>query len=220
MKNYNDLVLSYYAAVDSGNESLAEKLLAEVLDVVKNDGRVLAQISKYKIDYHGKADVLAELNVVIWDTSRYPEKRWHPSKGAKFSTWIVTIAHNKADDYSGKLGNRKRKYQSLDLLDFDPSTTQALSCGKKLISWNEMVTPKAWNRLSPDQQYILEKKREGIKGKKIAEDLGWDPTRVTKEKKKAINKLIKVSPDELGSFNGVDFYRIMFVDASLMVRNN
>jgi len=83
-----------------------------------------------------------------------------------------------------------------------------------------MVTPKAWNRLSPDQQYILEKKREGIKGKKIAEDLGWDPTRVTKEKKKAINKLIKVSSDELGSFNGVDFYRIMFVNASVVVRNN
>ena len=220
MKNYNDLVLSYYAAVDSGNESLAEKHLAEVLEVVKNDGRVLAQISKYKIDYHGKADVLAELNVVIWDTSRYPEKRWDPSKGAKFSTWIVTIAQHKADDYIGKAGNRIRNYQSLDDPKFDSSAFQARSCRKKLISWNEMVTPKAWNRLSPDQQYILEKKREGIKGKKIAEDLGWDPTRVTKEKKKAINKLIKVSSDELGSFNGCDFYRIMFADVSVMVRNN
>ena len=220
MKNYNDLVLSYYAAVDSGNESLAEKLLAEVLEVVKNDGRVLAQISKYKIDYHGKADVLAELNVVIWDTSRYPEKRWDPSKGAKFSTWIVTIAQHKADDYIGKAGNRIRNYQSLDDPKFDSSAFQARSCRKKLISWNEMVTPKAWNRLSPDQQYILEKKREGIKGKKIAEDLGWDPTRVTKEKKKAINKLIKVSSDELGSFNSSDFYKIMFVNVSLMVRNN
>ena len=158
--------------------------------------------------------------MVIWDTSRYPEKRWHPSKGAKFSTWIVTIAQHKADDYIGKAGNRIRNYQSLDDPKFDSSAFQARSCRKKLISWNEMVTPKAWNRLSPDQQYILEKKREGIKGKKIAEDLGWDPTRVTKEKKKAINKLIKVSSDELGSFNGCDFYRIMFADVSVMVRNN
>lgn len=217
MENLNDLVLGYYAAVDSGNESLAEKLLAEVLDIVKNDGRVLAQIAKYRIDYHGKADVLAELNVVIWNTSRYPEKRWDPSKGAKFSTWIVRIAHNKADDHNDKLSNRK--YQSLDLLDYDPSTAQARSFGKKLNLWNEMVSPKAWNRLSPDQQYILEKKREGIKGKKIAQDLGWDPSRVTKEKKKAI-KLIKASSDELGSFSGFDFNKVMFMDVSLMVISN
>jgi len=35
MENYNDLVLSYYAAVDSKNECQAEKLLAELLEVVK-----------------------------------------------------------------------------------------------------------------------------------------------------------------------------------------
>ena len=82
-----------------------------------------------------------------------------------------------------------------------------------------MVSPKAWSRLSPEHQYILEMKRKGEKGKKIAEDLGWDPSRVTKEKKKAI-KLIKASSDELGSFNRGDFYEIMFVNVSVMVRNN
>ena len=223
MENYNDLVLSYYAAVDSGNERLAEKLLAEILDVVKNDGRVLAQIAKYEIDYHDKADVLAEINAVIWDTSRYPEKRWDPSKGAKFSTWIVRIAHNKADDYIDKACYRIRNYQSLDDPNFDSLAVQARSCGKKLYLWHEMVSPKAWNSLSPEQQYILEKKREGVKGIKIAEDLGWDPTRVTKEKNKAINKLnklIKVPSDELGSFNRGDFYEIMFANVSVMVRNN
>lgn len=219
MENYNDLVLSYYAAVDSRNERLAEKLLAEILTVVKNDGRVLFQISKYGIDYHGRADVLAELYVVVWSTSRYPEKRWDPSKGATFSTWIVTIAHNKANDYIGKAGNRIRKYQSLDDPEFDPLTAQALSCGKKVLKWNEMVSPKAWSRLSPEQQYIINMKKNGEKGVKIAEDLGWDPTRVTKEKKKAI-KLIKASSDELGSFNGGDFYKIMVLYVSIKVQNN
>ena len=85
--------------------------------------------------------------------------------------------------------------------------------------WHEMVSPKAWERLSPDQKQIINMKREGIKGEKIAEDLGWHPSKVTKEKKKAI-KLIKASSDELGSFNRGNFYEIMFVDVSVMVRNN
>jgi RNA polymerase sigma factor (sigma-70 family) len=207
MENLNDLVLSYYAAVDSGNESLAEKLLGELLDIVKNDGRVLAQISKYGIDYHGKADVLAELNVVIWDTSRYPEKRWDPSKGAKFSTWIVRIAHNKADDYSDKL-NRNRA-TSLDPIE--PSIDDDRRYRRNSNLWDEKVTAKAWESLSPDQQHIINMKREGMKGEKIAEDLGWGPSKVTKEKKKAI-KLIKDSSDELGSFNRGNFYEIMFVN--------
>ena len=215
MENYNDLVLSYYAAVDSGNESLAEKHLAEVLEVVKNDGRVLAQISKYKIDYHGKADVLAEVNAAIWKTSKDPKKRWDPLRGAKFSTWITRIARNKADDYSDKL--IRNRTTSLDPIE--PSIDDDRRYRRNLNLWDEKVTAKAWERLSPDQQHIINMKREGIKGEKIAEDLGWDPSKVTKEKKKAI-KLIKASSDELGSFNRGDFYEIMFVNVSLMVRSN
>ena len=215
MENYNDLVLSYYAAVDSKNECQAEKLLAELLEVVKNDGRVLAQIAKYEIDYHGKADVLAEVNAAIWKTSKDPKKRWDPLRGAKFSTWITRIARNKADDYSDKL--IRNRTTSLDPIE--PSIDDDRRYRRNLNLWDEKVTAKAWERLSPDQQHIINMKREGIKGEKIAEDLGWDPSKVTKEKKKAI-KLIKASSDELGSFNGCDFYRIMFADVSVMVRNN
>lgn len=216
MENYNDLVLSYYAAVDSRNECLAEKLLAEILEVVKNDGRVLAQIVRYtKKDFHGKMDVLAEVNAAIWKTSNDPKKRWNPSKGAKFSTWIARIAHNKADDYSDKLIRNRTTL----LGPIEPSIDDDRRYRRISNLWDEKVTAKAWERLSPVQQHIIKMKREGIKGEKIAEDLGWDPSKVTKEKKKAI-KLIKDSSDELGSFNGGDFYRIMFVDVSLMVRNN
>ena len=215
MENYNDLVLSYYAAVDSKNECQAEKLLAELLEVVKNDGRVLAQIAKYEIDYHGKADVLAEVNAAIWKTSKDPKKRWDPLRGAKFSTWITRIARNKADDYSDKL--IRNRTTSLDPIE--PSIDDDRRYRRNLNLWDEKVTAKAWERLSPDQQHIINMKREGIKGEKIAEDLGWDPSKVTKEKKKAI-KLIKASSDELGSFNRGDFYEIMFVNVSLMVRSN
>ena len=215
MENYNDLVLSYYAAVDSKNECQAEKLLAELLEVVKNDGRVLAQIAKYEIDYHGKADVLAEVNAAIWKTSKDPKKRWDPLRGAKFSTWITRIARNKADDYSDKL--IRNRTTSLDPIE--PSIDDDRRYRRNLNLWDEKVTAKAWERLRPDQQHIINMKREGIKGEKIAEDLGWDPSKVTKEKKKAI-KLIKASSDELGSFNRGDFYEIMFVNVSLMVRSN
>jgi len=215
MENYNDLVLSYYAAVDSKNECQAEKLLAELLEVVKNDGRVLAQIAKYEIDYHGKADVLAEVNVAIWKTSKDPKKRWDPLRGAKFSTWITRIARNKADDYSDKL--IRNRTTSLDPIE--PSIDDDRRYRRNSNLWDEKVTAKAWERLNPDQQHIINMKREGIKGEKIAEDLGWDPSKVTKEKKKAI-KLIKASSDELGSFNRGDFYEIMFVNVSLMVRSN
>jgi RNA polymerase sigma factor (sigma-70 family) len=215
MENYNDLVLSYYAAVDSKNECQAEKLLAELLEVVKNDGRVLAQIAKYEIDYHGKADVLAEVNAAIWKTSKDPKKRWDPLRGAKFSTWITRIARNKADDYSDKL--IRSRTTSLDPIE--PSIDDDRRYRRNSNLWDEKVTAKAWERLSPDQQHIINLKREGIKGEKIAEDLGWDPSKVTKEKKKAI-KLIKASSDELGSFNRGNFYEIMFVNVSLMVRSN
>jgi RNA polymerase sigma factor (sigma-70 family) len=215
MENYNDLVLSYYAAVDSKNECQAEKLLAELLEVVKNDGRVLAQIAKYEIDYHGKADVLAEVNVAIWKTSKDPKKRWDPVRGAKFSTWITRIARNKADDYSDKL--IRNRTTSLDPIE--PAIDDDRRYRRNSNLWDEKVTAKAWERLNPDQQHIINMKREGIKGEKIAEDLGWDPSKVTKEKKKAI-KLIKASSDELGSFNRGDFYEIMFVNVSLMVRSN
>jgi len=215
MENYNDLVLSYYAAVDSKNECQAEKLLAELLEVVKNDGRVLAQIAKYEIDYHGKADVLAEVNVAIWKTSKDPKKRWDPLRGTKFSTWITRIARNKADDYSDKL--IRNRTTSLDPIE--PSIDDDRRYRRNSNLWDEKVTAKAWERLNPDQQHIINMKREGIKGEKIAEDLGWDPSKVTKEKKKAI-KLIKASSDELGSFNRGDFYEIMFVNVSLMVRSN
>ena len=207
MENYNDLVLSYYAAVDSKNECQAEKLLAELLEVVKNDGRVLAQIAKYEIDYHGKADVLAEVNVAIWKTSKDPKKRWDPLRGAKFSTWITRIARNKADDYSDKL--IRNRTTSLDPIESSIDDDRRYRRNSNL--WDEKVTAKAWERLNPDQQHIINMKREGIKGEKIAEDLGWDPSKVTKEKKKAI-KLIKASSDELGSFNRGNFYEIMFVN--------
>lgn len=216
MENYNDLVLSYYAAVDSRNERLAEKLLGEILTVVKNDGRVLACLRGIRVD--DIEDTLSMISLNILKTIRRTEVRWNPLKDAGFMTWVGAIVRNMiVDIYRSK--EKEKKLRSLDLLDYDPSTDQALSCGKKVINWNEMVSPKAWSRLSPEHQYILEMKRKGEKGKKIAEDLGWDPSRVTKEKKKAI-KLIKASSDELGSFNRGDFYRIMFVDVSVMVRNN
>ena len=216
MENYNDLVLSYYAAVDSRNESLAEKLLGEILTVVKNDGRVLACLRGIRVD--DIEDTLSMISLNILKTIRRPEVRWNPLKDAGFMTWVGAIVRNMiVDIYRSK--EKEKKLRSLDLLDYDPSTDQALSCGKKLNLWNEMVSPKAWSRLSPEHQYILEMKRKGEKGKKIAEDLGWDPSRVTKEKKKAI-KLIKASSDELGSFNRGNFYEIMFVDVSVMVRNN
>ena len=56
------------------------------------------------------------------------------------------------------------------------------------------------------------------KGKKAPSGFA-KPSKVTKEIKKAI-KLIKASSDELGSFNRGDFYEIMFVNVSLMVRSN
>lgn len=213
MENYNDLVLSYYAAVDSGNATLAQKLLAEILTVVKNDRRVLACLKGLKRETE---DILSDISLSIMKTIRRPEVRWNPLKEASFMTWVGAIVRNMiVDIYRSK----EKEEKLLNELKYDPSTTQTLSCGKNLILWHEMVSPKAWSKLSPDQQYILEMKRKGEKGIKIAEDLGWDPTRVTKEKKKAI-KLIKASSDELGSFNGCDFYRIMFVDVSVMVRNN
>lgn len=216
MENYNDLVLSYYAAVDSRNERLAEKLLGEILTVVKNDGRVLACLRGIRVD--DIEDTLSMISLNILKTIRRTEVRWNPLKDAGFMTWVGAIVRNMiVDIYRSK--EKEKKLRSLDLLDYDPSTDQALSCGKKVINWNEMVSPKAWSRLSPEHQYILEMKRKGEKGKKIAEDLGWDPSRVTKEKKKAI-KLIKASSDELGSFNRGYFYRIMFVDVSVMVRSN
>jgi len=175
----------------------------------------LAQIAKYEIDYHGKADVLAEVNVAIWKTSKDPKKRWDPLRGAKFSTWITRIARNKADDYSDKL--IRNRTTSLDPIE--PSIDDDRRYRRNSNLWDEKVTAKAWERLNPDQQHIINMKREGIKGEKIAEDLGWDPSKVTKEKKKAI-KLIKASSDELGSFNRGDFYEIMFVNVSLMVRSN
>ena len=207
------LALDYYGAVDMGNESLAGKLLAELLDIVNNDGRVLSRIVKY--GYHGKEDILAELNVVIWSTSRYPEKRWNPMKKANFSTWIVKIVCNKAYDYNDKLNRNKTRF----LGPIDVSKDDDRRYRKKSDLWDEKVTPFAWEKLSPEQKIIINMKREGIKGIKIAEELGWDPSRVTKEKEKAI-KLIKGTSDELGSFMGVDFYRIMFVDVSLLVGNN
>ena len=216
MENYNDLVLSYYAAVDSRNESLAEKLLAEILDVVKNDGRVLAPLRG--IRFYDIEDALSDISLIILKAIRRPEVRWNPLKGASFMTWVVGILIKMiADIYKSKA--KEVNIQSGDYLSADPSETSRF-CGKKVIVWDDMVSPKAWNRLSPEQQYILEMKRKGEKGIKIAEDLGWDPSRVTKEKKKAISKLIKVPSDELGSFNRGDFYEIMFANVSVMVRNN
>ena len=219
MENYNDLVLSYYAAVDSKNERLAEKLLAEILDIVKNDGRVLAPLRG--IRFYDIEDALSDISLIILKAIRRPEVRWNPLKGASFMTWVGGILRKMiANIYRSK--EKEVNIQSGDYLSADPSE-QSRFCGKKVIVWDDMVSPKAWNSLSPEQQYILEKKREGVKGIKIAEDLGWDPTRVTKEKNKAINKLnklIKVPSDELGSFNRGDFYEIMFANVSVMVRNN
>ena len=216
MENYNDLVLSYYAAVDSGNATLTNRLLGEILTVVKNDRRVLACLMKNRVSDIEEA--LSDISFIILKAIRRPEVRWNPLKGASFMTWVGAILRKMiATIYRSK--GKEKKLKSLNRLNYDPSTDQALSCGKKLNLWHEMVSPKAWERLSPDQKQIINMKREGIKGEKIAEDLGWHPSKVTKEKKKAI-KLIKASSDELGSFNRGNFYEIMFVDVSVMVRNN
>ena len=216
MENYNDLVLSYYAAVDSGNATLTNRLLGEILTVVKNDRRVLACLRKNRVSDIEEA--LSDISFIILKAIRRPEVRWNPLKGASFMTWVGGILRKMiANIYRSK--EKDVNIQSGDYLSADPSE-QSRFCGKKVIVWDDMVSPKAWNSLSPEQQYILEMKRKGEKGIKIAEDLGWDPSRVTKEKNKAISKLIKVPSDELGSFNRGDFYEIMFVNVSVMVRNN
>ena len=216
MENYNDLVLSYYAAVDSGNATLTNRLLGEILTVVKNDRRVLACLRKNRVSDIEEA--LSDISFIILKAIRRPEVRWNPLKGASFMTWVGGILRKMiANIYRSK--EKEVNIQSGDYLSADPSE-QSRFCGKKVIVWDDMVSPKAWNSLSPEQQYILEMKRKGEKGIKIAEDLGWDPSRVTKEKNKAISKLIKVPSDELGSFNRGDFYEIMFVNVSVMVRNN
>lgn len=218
MKNFNDLVMGYYAAVDSGNKSLAEKLLGEILLLVRNDGRVLAEIRKCGIGYHGGEEVLAIINEVIWKTSRQPEKRWDLSKGGGFMTWVVSIAKRKAIDVLRK--ERRHKHKGyLDKNDNERSMTYVRPRGKVVNQWGEMISSKAWDGLSAERKYILTMERNDEKGKKIAKDLGWHPSKVTKEKNKAI-KLLRDSSDELGSFNGGCFYKKLFVGVSIQVQSN
>ena len=63
MENYNDLVLSYYAAVDSGNATLTNRLLGEILTVVKNDRRVLACLRKNRVSDIEEA--LSDISFII-----------------------------------------------------------------------------------------------------------------------------------------------------------
>lgn len=201
MDALDQLALDYYGAVDSGNDTLANMLLGDLTNAIGNDRRVMAQIARYsQIDFHGRLDVLADVNAAIWRTSSDPERRWDVARGAKFSTWIIRIARNKANDYNDKMNRNK-------MIPVDPIELSMVDDRRykgKSDLWDEKVTSKAWAKLSPDQKHIINMKREGIKGKKIAEDLGWDPSKVTKEKEKAI-KLIKGTSDELGSFMGGDF---------------
>jgi RNA polymerase sigma factor (sigma-70 family) len=201
MDALDQLALDYYCAVDSGNATLANRLLGDLMKAVENDRRVMAQMARYsQIDFHGRFDVLAEVYATIWKSSNDPKKRWDPARGAKFSTWIVRVTFYKASDYNDKMNHDKMT----PLGEIELSQDDDRRHKGKSSSWDEKVSAKAWQKLSPDQQRLMNMKREGIKGKKIAEDLGWDPPKVTKEKKKAI-KLIKGTSDELGSFMGGDF---------------
>ena len=115
MEDFNDLGLSYYAAVDSKNDILAAELLAKIITNVKEDNRVLNLLSKFKISDHDKEDVLADINAEIWSNSlsRSRRNRWD-SKKMTFDCWILSIGDHIARNHSTALKTkklRKRRYQ-------------------------------------------------------------------------------------------------------------